>query len=47
VTPVTQEVGKRSLVDSAEESLVTGRGTLAAAVTDTQSEQSKAASWGN
>ena len=35
------------LVDSAEESLTTGRETLASAVTDTESEQSEATTWGN
>jgi hypothetical protein len=35
------------LVDSAEETLTTGRETLAAAITDTESEQSEAATWGN
>jgi hypothetical protein len=35
------------LVDSAEENLTTGRETLASAVTDTESEQSEAITWGN
>ena len=35
------------LVDSAEENLTTGRETLASAVTDTESEQSEATTWGN
>ena len=35
------------LVDSAEESLTTGRETLASAVSDTESEQSEATNWGN
>ena len=35
------------LVDSAEESLTTGRETLASAVSDTGSEQSEATNWGS
>jgi exonuclease VII small subunit len=35
------------LIDSAEQTLTTGRETLASAVTDTESEQSEATTWGN